>query len=88
MSNIKTTNPQRNTFGFLSFIFGIVSMFFYQISFFIPEVLAIVFGIIGIIESKKILNGKKIQPIIGIILGVIYALMLLINILNLSTQGT
>ena len=70
---VPQNGQKTNVFAIVSLVQGILSAFLNLILFFIPSVLAIVFGILGIMQIRQDPNQKgKGMAITGLILGAIF----------------
>jgi len=83
---LKPSNGIRNNLGLFSLFFGVISMFFFPLLLGIPQIVAIVLGILGINVAKKNVGVSKWQSYAGLVLGIIYSLMLVITMLGVKYQ--
>lgn len=68
--------PKNNVFAIASFVLGLVSLLLNI--WFIPTILAIVFGILALVQIPKKGQKGKWMAITGLILGVVGAIILIV----------
>ncbi len=73
------TAPKTNVYGILSLVCGILGfpLFFLLL---IPNILAVVFGILGLVFAKNHVSSK-VTSIIGLILGIVSILLFILGVL-------
>ncbi len=78
-ANQPPQQQKTNTFAIVAFVQGILSVFLNSVLFFIPSVMAIVFGCISLSQLKQNPDQKgKGMAVAGLVLGIVFLILTIV----------